>query len=72
MAKIIGTCKCALPDNIDGNCDELYKFHSRTICSVCSAADTDLKQLDRVVGGASFLSGVCLSVTWHIIDLCQY
>ena len=38
----------------------------------CSAADTHLKLLDRVVGGASFLTGVCLSVTLHIVELWQY
>ena len=39
---------------------------------LCSAADTNLGLLDRVVSGASFLTGVCLSVTLHIVDLCQY
>ena len=38
----------------------------------CSAADTHLKLLDRVVSGASFLAGVCLSVTLHIVHLWQY
>ena len=37
----------------------------------CSAADTHLKLLDRVVGGARFL-GVCLSVTLPIVDLLQF
>ena len=38
----------------------------------CSAADTHLKLLDRVVNGARFLTGVCLSVTLLIVDLWQY
>ena len=35
----------------------------------CSAADTHLKLLDRAVGGARFLTGVCLSETLLIVDL---
>ena len=38
----------------------------------CSTADTHLKLLDLVVSGASLLTGVCLSVTLHIVDLWQY
>ena len=38
----------------------------------CSAADTHLRLLDRVVSGASFLLGVCLRMTLHIVDLFQY
>ena len=38
----------------------------------CSAADTHLKLLDRVVSGASFLTELCLSVTLQIVDLWQY
>ena len=38
----------------------------------CSAADTHLKLLDRVVSSASFLTGECLSVTLHVVDLWQY
>ena len=38
----------------------------------CSAADTHLRLLDRVVSGASFLTGVCLTVTLHIVALLQY
>ena len=34
----------------------------------CSAADTHLKLLDRAVSGARFLTGVCLSVTFLIVD----
>ena len=35
----------------------------------CSAADTHLKLLDRVVNGAHFLTGGVLSVTLLIVDL---
>ena len=38
----------------------------------CSAADTQLKVLDRVVSGAYFLTGVCLNVILLIVDLWQY
>ena len=38
----------------------------------CSAANTHLKQLDRVVSGGSFITMVCLSGTLHIVDLWQY
>ena len=42
----------------------------------CLAADTHLRLrlLDRIVSGASFLTGgvLCLSVTLHIVDLWQY
>ena len=38
----------------------------------CSAADIHLKLLDRVISGASFLTGVCLSVTLLIVDPWQY
>ena len=42
-------------------------------CAVwCSATGTHLRLLDRVASGASFLTGVCLSVTSHIVDLWQY
>ena len=37
-----------------------------------SATDTHLRLLDRPVSGASFLTGVCLSVILHIVDLWQY
>ena len=33
---------------------------------------THLKLLDRVVSGACFLLGMCLSVTLHIVNLWQY
>ena len=38
----------------------------------CSAPDTHHRILDRVVGFACFLTGVCLSVTLHIVDVWQY
>ena len=34
----------------------------------CSAANTHLKLLDRSVSGARFLTGMCLSVTFLIVD----
>ena len=34
----------------------------------CSAADTHIKLLDRAVSGARFLTGVCLSVIFLIVD----
>ena len=39
---------------------------------LCLAGDTHLKLLDRVVSGARFLLGVCLSVTLLIVDLLQF
>ena len=48
----------------------VLEYCSAVWCSV--AADTHLKQLDRVVSGASFLTGVYLSVTLHIGDLWHY
>ena len=41
-------------------------------CSVVLGADTHFKILDSVVSGASFLTGVCLSVTLLIVDMWQY
>ena len=38
----------------------------------CSAASTHLKLLNRAVSGASYLTGVCLSMIMHNVDLCQY
>ena len=38
----------------------------------CSPSNTHFKQLDRVVRGARFLTGLCLSVTLLIVDLWQY
>ena len=51
-----------------------FVFPVLKYCSAvcCSAADTHLRQLDRIVSGASFLTGVCLSVTLHIVDLWHY
>ena len=37
----------------------------------CSAADTHLKLLDRVVSSVRFLTWVCLSVTLYIVDVWQ-
>ena len=37
-----------------------------------TVADTRRKLPDRVIIGASFLTGVCLSVTFHIVGLWQY
>ena len=37
-----------------------------------SAAETHLKLLDRAVSGAQFLTGVCLSVTFLIVDPWQF
>ena len=39
---------------------------------LCSAADTHLKLLDRAVSGARFLTEVCLSVAFIIVDLLQF
>ena len=38
----------------------------------CSAADIHQKLLDHVVSGPGYFTGVCLSVTSHIVDLWQY
>ena len=38
----------------------------------CSSAYTRLKQLDRAVSGAIFLTGVCLGVIMSIVYLSQY
>ena len=38
----------------------------------CSAADRRITLQDRVVTGARFFTGVCLSVTLLIVDLFQY
>ena len=38
----------------------------------CLAADTHLKLLDSAVSGARFLTGVCLSVTLHIVYPLEY
>ena len=57
-----------------GRCFSGFVLPVLEYCSVvwCSAADTHLKLLDRVVSGACFLTGGVLSVTLHIVDLWQY
>ena len=57
-----------------GRCFRGFILAVLEYCSAvwCSGAATHLEQLDRVVSDASFLTGVCLSVTLHIIDLWQY
>ena len=57
-----------------GRCYRGFVLPVLEYCSAvwCSAGDTHLKLLDRVVSGASFLTGVCLSVTLHIVDPWQY
>ena len=35
----------------------------------CSAADTQLKLLERVVSGDCSLTGLCLSATLHVVHL---
>ena len=55
-----------------GRCFRGFVLQVLEYCSAawCSAADTHLRLLDRVVSGASFFKlGVCLSVTWHIVSL---
>ena len=53
-----------------------FKGFVLPVLEYCSAvwcsADTHLRLLDRVVSGASFLTGGVLSVTLHIIELWQY
>ena len=57
-----------------GRCFHGFVLPVLEYCSAvwCSAADTHHKQLDSVVSCASFLTGVCLSVTLHIVDLRRY
>ena len=57
-----------------GRCFRVFVMAVVEYCSAvwCSAADTHLKQLDHAVSGARFLTGVCLSVTLHVVDLWQY
>ena len=57
-----------------GRCFRGFVLPVLESCSAlwCSATDTHFKLLDRVVIGAIFLSGACLSVTLHIVDLWQY
>ena len=55
---LLGRCIGVIVPSILQNCS--------AVC--CSAANTHLKLLDRVVSGASFLTGVCVSMTLHSID----
>ena len=57
-----------------GRCFRGFVMTVLEYCSAvwCSAADAHLRLLDRVVSGASFLTGVCLSVTSQIVALWQY
>ena len=57
-----------------GRCFRGFVLPVLEYCSAvwCSADDTHLKLLDLVVSGASFLTGVCLSVTLHNADLWRY
>ena len=56
-----------------GRCSRGFVVIVLEYCSAmwCSAADTHLKLLDRLVSGASFFLGACLSVTLNIVDLWQ-
>ena len=53
-----------------GRCFRSFVLPDLEYCSAvwCSAADTHLKLLDRAVSGAQFLTGVCFSVTFLIVD----
>ena len=53
-----------------GRCLRGFVLPVLEYCSAvwCSTADTHLKLLDRAVSGALFLTGVCLSVTFLIVD----
>ena len=57
-----------------GRCCRGFVLPVLEYCSAvwCSAADTHLRLLDRIVSGASFSLWVCLSVTLHIVDLWHY
>ena len=57
-----------------GRCFRGFVLPVLEYCSAvwCLAADTHLKLVDRVVSGARFLTGVCLSVTLLIVDLRLY
>ena len=57
-----------------GRCFRSFVLPVLEFCSAvwCPAADTHLILLDRVVSGASFLTGGVLSVTLHIVTLWQY
>ena len=53
-----------------GTCFQGFVLPVFEYCSAvwCSAVDTHLKLLDRAFSGARFLTGVCLSVTFLIVD----
>ena len=53
-----------------GKCFRGFVLPVLEYCSAvwCSAADTHLELLERAVSGAWFLTEVCLSVTFHIVD----
>ena len=53
-----------------GRCFRGFVLPVLEYCSAvwCWAADTHIKLLDRAVSGARFLTGVCLSVTFLIVD----
>ena len=57
-----------------GKCFRSFVLLALEYCSAvwCSAADTHARLLERVVSGASFLTGVCLSVILLIFDLWHY
>ena len=57
-----------------GRCFRGFVLPVLEYCSAvwCSAADTHLKKLDRVVSDASYLTGGVFEVTLHIVDLVQY
>ena len=56
-----------------GRCFRGFVLPVLEYCSAVwfSAVDTHLKLLERVVSAAGFLTGVCLSVTLHMVDLWQ-
>ena len=57
-----------------GRCFQSFVLPVLEYCSAVwySATNAHLKLLDRVVSGANFLMGVCLSVIMQIVDLWQY
>ena len=50
----------------------MHRQHIHTYINIHAHADTHLNLLDRVGSGASFLTGECLRVTLHIVDLWRY
>ena len=57
-----------------GRCFRGFVLPDLDYCSAvsCSTADSHHKLLNPVVSAASFLTGVCLSVTLNIVDLWQF